>query len=117
MADKKQPKKATKAQVKEHERVKAAATATGSVPSFEQPDLPTQEVRLLRWRLKQVNKTVGTQGETIHRLRSELAEVRELNSKLERGELRRLERVTQEQAETIDTLEQKLAAADDEATD
>lgn len=52
----------------------------------------TQEVRELRWRIKQLNKQVGSQGDTIHRLRGELAEVRQLNSKIERGEIRYLQR-------------------------
>ena len=52
----------------------------------------THEVRELRFKVKQLSKCCGKQGETIHLLRAELAEVRELNSKLERGELRRLER-------------------------
>lgn len=71
-----------------------------------------QTIRLLRWKVKQLAKTSGRQGQTIHQLRAELAEVRELNSKIERGELRRLERVTQEQLAEINMLEEKLAAAD-----
>lgn len=50
------------------------------------------QLRELRFRLRQANKTVGHQGQTIHQLRAELAEVRALNSKIERGDLRRLER-------------------------
>lgn len=50
------------------------------------------ELRHLKHQLKRVNKTMGTQGQTIHLLRAELAEVRTLHSKIERGDLRRLER-------------------------
>jgi predicted RNase H-like nuclease (RuvC/YqgF family) len=69
-----------------------------------------QYVRELRFKVRQLSKTCGKQGQTIHSLRAELAEVRELNSKIDRGDLRRLERVAKEQAETIAALEQKLAA-------
>lgn len=51
-----------------------------------------QELRELRFRLKQANKALGSTGERIHLLRAELAEVRALNSKVDRGDLRRLER-------------------------
>lgn len=50
------------------------------------------ELRLARFKLKQANRTMGRQGETIHQLRGELAEIRELNSKVERGQIRSLER-------------------------
>lgn len=68
------------------------------------------EIRLLKFRLKQANKVMGAQGETIHQLRCELAEVRDLNSKIERGDLRRSERaltvlrelLTKERAERIE---------------
>lgn len=73
-----------------------------------------QQVRELKYRLKNTNKTVGKQGETIYRLRSELAEVRATHSKIDRGDLRRLERVNQELVDYIVTLEAKLAAAQDE---
>jgi hypothetical protein len=46
-------------------------------------------------KLKTANKIMGRQGETIHVLRAELAQVREENSQLERGELRRLQRRNQ----------------------
>lgn len=49
--------------------------------------------RVLKYRLKQANKTMGKQGQTIANLRGELARVREEHSKIDRGELRRLERV------------------------
>lgn len=42
--------------------------------------------------IKTLNKTVGKQGETIARTRAELARTREENSKIERGQLRWLER-------------------------
>src|SRR5882757_5136250 len=70
----------------------------------------SQLYRELKYRNKQLSKSCGKQGQTIYRLRAELAEVRTLNSKADRGELRRLERVTQEQAETIAALEEKLIA-------
>lgn len=54
--------------------------------------------RVLKYRLKQANKTMGKQGQTIANLRGELARVREENSKIDRGELRRLERV---EADTV----------------
>lgn len=50
------------------------------------------EVRELRRRLRIANKTMGRQGQTIANLRGELARIREENSKIERGELRRLQR-------------------------
>lgn len=53
----------------------------------------SQLYRELRYRLKQANKTMGKQGQTIANLRGELARLREEHSKIDRGELRRLERV------------------------
>jgi chromosome segregation ATPase len=57
------------------------------------------EIRELRFklkqaddRLKQADKTIGRKGHAIHVLRSELAEVRELHHKIERGDIRSLER-------------------------
>jgi len=58
----------------------------------------SQLTRELRYRLKQANKTMGKQGQTIANLRGELARIREENSKIDRGELRRLERV---EADTV----------------
>jgi septal ring factor EnvC (AmiA/AmiB activator) len=52
------------------------------------------EIRTLRYKLKQANRNVGKQGETIHKLRAELAEVRQLNSRIERGELRAYDKLT-----------------------
>lgn len=85
----------------------------------------THEVRELRFKVKQLSKQNGSQGRTIHQLRADLAEVRELGSKIERGELRRLQRfeeMAKEQfkldnarldhaADYITTLREKLDAA------
>lgn len=78
-----------------------------------------QWARELRWKNRQLRKTCGKQGQTIHGLRAELAEVRALIRKEDRGDLRRLERVTREQADCIEgqteiihTLEKKLAATE-----
>lgn len=49
-------------------------------------------IRTLKRALGQANKNMGKQGETICRLRGELARTREENSKIQRGEIRRLER-------------------------
>jgi len=51
----------------------------------------SDEIRRLKFQLKRANATMGKQGSTIHQLRAELAEVRELHSKIQRGDLRRLE--------------------------
>ena len=51
------------------------------------------------------------EGDTIHRLRAELAEVLELNAKIDRGDLRRLERIVIEQDQAIARLQEKLDAA------
>ncbi len=70
------------------------------------------EVRKLRWRLRQANKMMGKQGDTIHNLRAELAEVRTLNSKLERGELRRLESLVRTVGESYhQVVEENIALA------
>lgn len=42
--------------------------------------------------LRVANRIMGQQGDTIHVLRAEIAEVRSLSSKAERGDIRRLER-------------------------
>lgn len=56
----------------------------------------THEVRKLKHELTEVKKAANEkdarQGRTIHSLRCKLAEARELISKADRGELRRLER-------------------------
>lgn len=64
----------------------------------------SHEVRELKYRLAQANKTMGRQGQTIRALRGELAVTRSEHSKIERGDIRRLER---EQAILVD-----LAAKD-----
>lgn len=71
-------------------------------------DWTNAEIRRLRYLLRQSNRNAGRMGDTIHRLRAELAEVRMLNSKLERGELRMLERRAAVQAQEIETLRRKL---------
>jgi hypothetical protein len=50
------------------------------------------EVRELRFKLKQANRTMGKQGQTIHDLRAHNALIREESSKVARGDVRRLER-------------------------
>jgi uncharacterized coiled-coil protein SlyX len=79
--------------------------------------LPADDIRRLRYLLKQTNKTVGKQGETIHRLRAEIAEVRQLNSRLDRGDLRYmdnrvhgLEILLASAREEISQLNEKLTA-------
>ena len=69
------------------------------------------ELRELRFRLKQANRVMGSTGERIHQLRAELAEVRELNSKIDRGDLRRLERQSIEWAEERTRLTEALVNA------
>lgn len=71
--------------------------------------------RVLKFRLKQANKTMGRQGQTIANLRGELARLREEHSKIDRGELRRLERfeilaneTISGQGEHIEQLREKL---------
>ena len=68
------------------------------------------EVRRLKYLLKQAHKTIGKQGDTIHHLRCELAEVRTLNSKIDRGELRRLEYLHPIALDVIRGLREKLDA-------
>lgn len=86
-------------------------TTEGGASELDSLAKEPQWARELRYKNRQLRKTCGKQGQTIHNLRAELAEVRALNSKLQRGELRRLERVTQEMLDEIEVLEQKLAAA------
>jgi hypothetical protein len=83
--------------------------------------LPDRAIRELRYRLKQAHKSIGKQGETIHLLRAELAEVRSLNSRIDRGDLRSLDRgiakanaIILEAEARIAVLEEKLAEHDDE---
>lgn len=75
----------------------------------------SHEVRKLRYQLTQANRAMGKQGQTIHLLRAEVAEVRELNSKIARGHLRILERQVVEMAAEIATLTEKLVAAQNSA--
>jgi predicted nuclease with TOPRIM domain len=45
----------------------------------------------LRWKLKQANQENGRLSQQIHLLRAELAELRQKHSRIERGDLTRLE--------------------------
>lgn len=73
------------------------------------------ELRHTKFRLRQAHKTIGKQGDTIHRLRADVAEVRELNSKLDRGELRRAERqVTDLEAEVEQLRKENKKLRDDQ---
>lgn len=69
-----------------------------------------QLVRKLRWQIKQMSRQLGRQGDTIHRLRCELAEVRELNGRVERGELRGYERDVARMDRIIRSLEADVVA-------
>jgi FtsZ-binding cell division protein ZapB len=78
-------------------------------------DQDDHEVRELRWRVKQLSQQCGRQGETIHLLRCELAEAREITGKVARGEVRNLERQVENlhrenlrRAELIAELREKL---------
>jgi hypothetical protein len=71
---------------------KISIVQTSNRTQESEPMSDTHEVRELRFKVKQLARQSGKQGQTIHQLRAELAEVRELNSKLDRGELRRLQR-------------------------
>lgn len=51
-------------------------------------DKDTAEIRHLKWQKKQLAKQCGKQGQTIYELRCQLAEMRGLIDKRERGELR-----------------------------
>lgn len=69
-------------------------------------------VRDLKRRLRIANKTMGRQGQTIAALRGELARAREETSKIDRGELRRLERFEAsaiEQFAIVNTKKQQLS--------
>lgn len=69
----------------------------------------SSEQRGLRWRLKQANKTMGRQGQTIANLRGELARVRAENSKVDRGELRRLENFEIRAQEAMHAQDEEIA--------
>lgn len=78
--------------------------------------VPARQVREKQYRLTQAHKHIGKQGDTIHLLRAELAEVRELHSRIERGELRYMDRaiakanaIILEAEARIAVLEEKLA--------
>jgi hypothetical protein len=97
-----------------------------SMDEIAEPQFTPLE-RELRYRNAQLRKQCGKQGKTIHLLRAELAEVRVIQGKLDRSELRRLERfeeMAKEQfaldkerleraQEHIAALEEKLAAKDE----
>lgn len=92
-----------------------------TIPVIDHRAIPTDdhEVRELRWRVKQLGQQCGRQGETIHRLRCELAEAREITGKIARGEVRSLERMVTtllddlgDATELIVELREKLAAAE-----
>lgn len=63
-------------------------------------------IRDLKRRLRIANKTMGRQGQTIAALRGDLARAREETSKIDRGELRRLERFA---GEAVDQLAERTA--------
>ena len=91
----------------------------------------THEVRELRRRLKQANAVMGRQGRTIYDLHCQLAELREIHGKIERDEVRRLEREVnklvdqtaldherlERAQEEIQRLRDKLAAVEGESED
>jgi uncharacterized coiled-coil protein SlyX len=72
-------------------------------------EIRSQKIRELHYRLKQAHRNIGKQGQTIHQLRAELAEVRSLNSRLERGELRHCDAVIAGQNAVIDSLKAEIA--------
>ena len=61
----------------------------------------THELRDLRWRNKQLGKQLGKAGQTIHELRCQLAEAREITGKIERNHVRGLERQVANDTQTI----------------
>jgi predicted RNase H-like nuclease (RuvC/YqgF family) len=67
------------------------------------------ELRELRYRNRLLARTSGRQGQAIYALRCQLAEVRALHSKIDRGDLRAYERRLIVQADTILKLEERLA--------
>jgi hypothetical protein len=77
-------------------------------------DTDNHEVRHLKHQLRLANKTMGRQGATIYGLRNELARVREENSKLERGELRRLQRFEESALEGAVQMRERLNQAQEE---
>jgi hypothetical protein len=67
-------------------------------------DDPHAGMRYLNWKLKQAHRQIGKQGDTIHHLRGELAEVRLLNSRVDRGDLRAYDRLSRLDNERISEL-------------
>jgi len=69
------------------------------------------ELRTLRRQVKELNASLAKRGRTIHELRCELAESREINGKIARNHVRDLERQvaadTETMAELRSTLERK----------
>lgn len=61
----------------------------------------THEIRALRWRNKQLEKQLDKVGKRIYRLRCALAEARDINDKIARGHVRRLEAEAEESMQTI----------------
>ena len=74
----------------------------------------THDLRELARRLKLANRVMGRQGATIANLRGELARTREDHSKIERGELRRLERFEITALEQFALDKERLDRAHDE---
>lgn len=67
-------------------------------------DDENREMRTLRWRNKQLGKQLGKAGQRIHELRCALAECREINGKIARGDLRDLQRDVESKSEIIISL-------------
>jgi len=65
--------------------------------------------RRLRYQLKQANRNVGKQGATIHQLRADIAEVRQLNSRAERGEIRALDRQVSSLKVLLDSAREEIS--------
>lgn len=62
------------------------------------------DIRKLQWQNKQLGKALGRAGSKIHELRCQLAESREINHRIARGELRDLERQVARDAQIIGEL-------------
>ena len=74
----------------------------------------THDIRELARRLKLANRTMGKQGVTIANLRGELARTREEHSKIERGDLRRLERFEETALAQFELDKERLERASEE---
>lgn len=72
-----------------------------------------RQIELLNEQIELLNKKRGKDGDKIHLLRCELAEVREITGKIERNHVRGLERQVASDAETIVELRQDLEKAND----